>query len=42
MRHDHLSDLPEWNDDEFKDEDDEGEGWKPKPTREACKALYYQ
>jgi hypothetical protein len=42
MRHDHLSDLPEWDDDEFKDEDDEGEEWKPNPTREACKALYYQ
>lgn len=42
MTHDHLSDLPEWNDDDFKDEDDEGEGWKLNPTREACKALYHQ
>ena len=42
MRHDHLSDLPEWDDDDFKDEDDEGEEWKPNPTREACKALYNQ
>jgi hypothetical protein len=34
--------LPEWDDEEFKDEDDEGEEWKPNPTRDACKALYQQ
>ena len=33
MNFDHLSDLPEWDDDEFKDEDDEGEEWKPNPTK---------
>jgi hypothetical protein len=42
MNINHLSDLPEWDDDDFKDEDDEGEEWKPNPTREACKALYQQ
>ena len=25
MNYDHLSDLPDWDDDEFKDEDEEGE-----------------
>jgi hypothetical protein len=42
MDYDNLSDLPEWEDDEFNDEEDEGETWKPNPTREACKALYEQ
>jgi hypothetical protein len=42
MNLDHLSDLPEWDDDEFKDEDDEGEEWKPNPTKDACKKLYQQ
>ena len=42
MNFDHLSDLPEWDDDEFKDEDDEGEGWKPNPTKNACRNLYQQ
>lgn len=42
MKDDYLSDLPEWEDDEFRDEDTEGEGWKPNPTREACKNLYMQ
>lgn len=42
MRNDKLSDLPEWDDDDFKDEDEEGEEWKPNPTRDACKALYQQ
>jgi hypothetical protein len=42
MKFDHLSDLPDWDDDEFKDEDEEGEGWKPNPTRDACKVLYNQ
>jgi hypothetical protein len=40
MRNDKLSDLPEWNDDDFKDE--EGEEWKSNPTRDACKVLYQQ
>ena len=38
---DHLSNLPEWNDDEFEDLE-EGESWKQKPTKEACKAMYLQ
>lgn len=42
MDYDQLSDLPEWDDEEFRDEDDEGEEWKPNPTREACKAMYEQ
>ena len=42
MNYDKLSDMPEWEDDDFKDEDEEGEEWKPNPTRDACKALYEQ
>jgi len=41
MAFDHLSNLPEWEDDEFK-EQEEGEEWKPNPTKDACKALYLQ
>jgi hypothetical protein len=37
-----LSDLPEWDDDDLNDEEEEGENWKPNPTRDACKALYGQ
>ena len=39
---DHLSSLPEWDDDDFKDEENEGEDWKPNPTKDACKELYAQ
>src|SRR6187397_1911191 len=42
MNYDHLSDLPDWDDDEFKDEEEEGEEWKPNLTRDACKILYEQ
>jgi hypothetical protein len=42
MDFDNLSRMPEWDDDDFRDEDEEGEGWKPNPTRDACKALYKQ
>lgn len=35
-----FTDLPDWDDDDFQNEEDEGEEWKPNPTREACKALY--
>ena len=42
MDFDKLSDLPDWEDDEFKDENEEGEEWKQNATREACKALYHQ
>ena len=41
MRIDDLNELPDWDDDEFSD-DDEGEGWKPNPTRDVCKAMYQQ
>ncbi|MCH5597260.1 hypothetical protein [Niabella ginsengisoli] len=39
MRIDNLNDLPDWDDDKFGNEE-EGEEWKPNPTRDACKALY--
>lgn len=42
MNFDKLSDLPDWEDDNFNDDDVEGEEWKPNPTRDACKALYQQ
>ena len=35
-----FTDLPDWDDDDFHTEEDEGEEWKPNPTREACKTLY--
>ncbi len=40
MHIDNLSDLPDWDDDSPPLDDEEGEEWKPNPTREACKALY--
>lgn len=42
MRLDNLSDLPAWDDDEFNDGENEGEAWKPNPTKDACKAMYLQ
>ncbi|MBL0272064.1 MAG: hypothetical protein IPQ06_03060 [Chitinophagaceae bacterium] len=42
MVFDKISGIPEWNDDDFRKDDDEGEAWKPNPTRDACKALYEQ
>ena len=42
MDYDKLSDLPEWDDDDFRDEEEEGGEWKANPTRDACKALYQQ
>ncbi len=36
-----FNDIPEW-DDNLKNIDEEGEEWKPNPTRDACKALYQQ
>jgi hypothetical protein len=42
MKDDDLNDLPKWDDHRFDDEDDDGEGWKPNPTRDACKAMYMQ
>jgi hypothetical protein len=34
MRSDDLNELPEWDDGDLKDEDEEGEDWKPDPTRD--------
>ena len=43
MRNDDFHELPPWEDDEFDDDDEnEGESWKPNPTKEACKAMYAQ
>lgn len=43
MGFDKLSGLPEWeDDDDFREDDEEGEEWKPKPTTEACRAMYGQ
>ena len=42
MNLDSLNDLPDWDDSDFSKFDEEGESWKPKPTREACKLLYKQ
>ena len=43
MAFDHISGLPEWEEeDDFREDDEEGEEWKPKPTTEACKAMYEQ
>lgn len=41
MKDDYFSDLPDW-DDNLKDPDEEGEEWKPNPTRDACKEMYKQ
>ncbi len=42
MGFDEISGLPDWEDDEFDEEEEEGESWKPRPTRDACKAMYEQ
>ena len=44
MDFENLSDLPEWDDEEFDrlDESTKGESWKPDFTRSASKALYQQ
>jgi hypothetical protein len=42
MRNDDLNELPPWDDDAFRDEDEEGEEWKPNPTKDLCKAMYAQ
>jgi hypothetical protein len=41
MKENNFSDLPDWDDD-LNDPDDEGEEWKPNPTRDACKEMYKQ
>jgi hypothetical protein len=38
MNIDNINDLPKWDDREH--EDNDGEGWKPNPTKDACKAMY--
>ena len=40
MKDDNFSDLPDWN--SLNDPQEEGEEWKPNPTKDACKALYQQ
>src|SRR4051812_48583068 len=40
MNLDNLNELPEWDDDEFKDKD--SEDWKLNLTSELCKAMYKQ
>ena len=43
MGFDHISGLPDWEDeDDYRDDDEEGDEWKTKPTTEACKAMYEQ
>ncbi len=42
MENDNINELPEWDDDFGQYEDDEGEEWKPNPTRDLCKAMYVQ
>ena len=42
MKDDDLNDLPKWDDHEFDDEAEEGEGWKPNNTKAACKVMYQQ
>ena len=42
MAFDKISGLPEWDDDDFREDDEEGEGWKPNATRNACKEMYQQ
>jgi hypothetical protein len=37
-----ISGLPDWEDDDFEDEENEGEEWKPNPAKEAAKDLYEQ
>jgi hypothetical protein len=38
MSLDNLSGMPDW-DDQFFEDDNEGEEWKPRPTRDAAKAM---
>lgn len=42
MNLDNLNELPEWDDDEFKDKESENEEWKLNLTSELCKAMYKQ
>ena len=38
MSLDNLSGMPDW-DDQFFEDYNEGEEWKPRPTRDAAKAM---
>lgn len=42
MSFDKISGLPDWDDNDFKKESDEGEEWKPNPTKDACRVMYEQ
>ncbi len=43
MKDDYLDELPEWDDDTFRNvEDEEGEEWKLNPAKDLCKAMYTQ
>ena len=42
MKIDDLNELPAWDDHEFGSDDNDGEGWKPNPTKDTCKAMYRQ
>lgn len=42
MKIDDLNGLPEWKNDEIHYHEEEGEDWKPNPTRDLCKAMYEQ
>lgn len=42
MKIDDLNELPAWDDHKFGDDNNDGEGWKPNPTKDACKAMYQQ
>jgi hypothetical protein len=40
MKNDDLHDLPEWEEDRFDNEEEEGDEWKHKAKKERAKALY--
>ena len=40
MKNDNLHDLPEWEEDHFDNEEEEGDEWKHKAKKERAKALY--
>lgn len=42
MKIDDLHDIPEWDDDRFKEETEEGDEWKHAAKNERAKALYNQ
>lgn len=42
MKIDDLNELPDWDDDALDDLEEEGEEWKPNPTKEFCRQMYTQ